>query len=79
MFGCYFEGNDFMVRILNDYGFKGFPLRKDFPMTGFLEYWYSFDSKGVVKYPVKLMQEYRKFKLSFIWSADSRKEIMSFM
>jgi len=49
MFGCYFIGNKFMVRLLTDYGFRGFPLRKDFPLTGFVEVFYDDYEKKLLK------------------------------
>ena len=64
MFGVYFLGNNFMVRILTDYGFKGFPLRKDFPLTGFEEIYYDDSEKRIIYDVVELMQEYRTFKLN---------------
>jgi len=63
MFGVYFLGNKFMVRLLTDYGFKGFPLRKDFPLTGFKEVFYDDYQKKCTYELVELMQEYRKFVL----------------
>lgn len=63
MFGVYFYGNKFMVRLLTDYGFVGFPLRKDFPLTGFRETFYDDYEKRVLYVSVELMQEYRVFNL----------------
>lgn len=63
MFGVYFSGNKFMVRLLTDYGFVGFPLRKDFPLTGFRETFYDDYEKRVLYVNVELMQEYRVFSL----------------
>lgn len=63
MFGFYFIGNKFMVRLLTDYGFKGFPLRKDFPLTGFKEVFYDDYQKKLLYDLVELMQEYRVFTL----------------
>ncbi len=67
MFGCYFIGNKFMVRLLTDYGFRGFPLRKDFPLTGFVEVFYDDYEKKIIKDLVELMQEYRVFRLTGSW------------
>lgn len=64
LFGIYFRGNPEMRRILTDYGFSGHPLRKDFPMTGFNEIYYSLDKKRIVTVPVELAQEYRLFTLN---------------
>lgn len=63
MFGVYFVGNRFMVRLLTDYGFVGFPLRKDFPLTGFVENFYDDYQKKVIYDNVELMQELRVFSL----------------
>lgn len=63
MFGVYFRGNLEMRRILTDYGFSGHPLRKDFPMTGFKEVYYSLDKKRIITVDVELAQEYRLFTL----------------
>ena len=54
-------------RILTDYGFKGYPLRKDFPLTGHTEVRYSEEHKEVVSEPVKLDQEYRNFDFESPW------------
>lgn len=64
MFGIFFEKNTDLRRILTDYGFKGHPLRKDFPLTGYVESRYSDISKRVVYEKVSLMQEYRTFNFS---------------
>jgi len=61
MFGVYFVGNPCMTRLLTDYSFTGFPLRKDFPLTGFLETLFDVSFKRIVTAPVELMQEYRTF------------------
>jgi NADH-quinone oxidoreductase subunit C len=61
MFGIFFFGNRDLRRILTDYGFIGHPLRKDFPLTGFVEIFYSDFYKRIVYRPVELMQEYRNF------------------
>merc|ERR1711977_820379 len=54
-------------RILTDYGFEGHPLRKDFPLSGYIEYRYDDEKKRVVQEPVELSQEYRKFDLTAPW------------
>ena len=61
MFGVIFSGHPDLRRILTDYGFRGFPLRKDFPATGYTEVRYDEALKRVVYEPVKLVQEYRQF------------------
>lgn len=67
MFGIFFYKNPDLRRILTDYGFQGFPLRKDFPLSGFVEV--SFDVKErLIKYePVELTQDYRVFKFKNVW------------
>jgi len=61
MFGIIFNGNLDLRRIFTDYGFNGFPLRKDFPLTGFVELRYDDEFKSIVYEPVELSQEYRNF------------------
>lgn len=67
MFGVLFEGNPDLRRILTDYGFRGHPLRKDFPMTGYVEMRYSEAEKRVVYEPVKLAQDFRTFDFLSPW------------
>jgi NADH-quinone oxidoreductase subunit C len=67
MFGIYFYKNEDMRRILTDYGFEGFPLRKDFPLTGFVELQYSEEEKVVVSNPTKVGQALRLFHFSNVW------------
>jgi NADH-quinone oxidoreductase subunit C len=67
MYGVIFEGNSDLRRILTDYGFKGHPLRKDFPLTGYVEMWYSEEDKRVVYKPVKLAQDFRQFDFMSPW------------
>jgi NADH-quinone oxidoreductase subunit C len=67
MYGIVFSGHTDMRRLLTDYGFDGHPLRKDFPMTGFVEVRYDADQKRVVYEPVKLNQEYRNFDFLSPW------------
>jgi NADH-quinone oxidoreductase subunit C len=67
MFGILFSGHKNLVRILTDYGFKGYPLRKDFPTTGYTEVRYDEALKRVVYEPVRLPQEYRQFDFMSPW------------
>lgn len=67
LFGIKFEGHKDLRRILTDYGFEGYPLRKDFPLTGYVEVKYDEEKKRVVYEPVKLEQEYRDFDFESPW------------
>ncbi len=69
MFGIYFIGHSDLRRILSDYGFKGYPLRKDFPLTGYLEVFYN-ERSGLLKHrAVSLAQEYRYMRLNNPWGS----------
>ena len=67
MYGVSFSGNNDLRRILTDYGFEGYPLRKDFPLTGFVELRYDEAKKKVVYSKVKLTQDYRNFDFLSPW------------
>jgi NADH-quinone oxidoreductase subunit C len=67
LFGIYFSDNPDLRRILTDYGFEGHPLRKDFPLTGYVEMRYDEDQKRVVYEPVRLPQEFRSFDFLSPW------------
>ncbi len=67
LYGILFSGHPDLRRLLTDYGFDGHPLRKDFPLTGFVEVRYDDAAKRVVYEPVKLMQEFRDFDFLSPW------------
>src|SRR5712675_2743453 len=67
LYGVPFTGHPDMRRLLTDYGFEGHPLRKDFPLTGFVEVRYDDEEKRVVYEPVRLNQEFRKFDFLSPW------------
>lgn len=74
MYGVYFDGNPDLRRILTDYGFEGHPLRKEFPLTGYVEVRYDEAQKRVVYEPVQLTQDFRRFDNLSPW--EGMTEIM---
>lgn len=66
-FGLFFFGNKDLRRILTDYGFRGFPLRKDFPLTGYIDVYYDDNQKRICYGNLELAQEYRNFNLKNSW------------
>lgn len=78
MFGIFFSYHNDLRRILTDYGFKGYPLRKDFPLSGYVEVIYDFDSELVSYVPVKFIQEFRYYSYDLYWGSDlSKKKLTS--
>ena len=71
LYGTHFAGNPDLRRLLTDYGFSGHPLRKDFPLTGYVEVRYDSEQKRVVYEPVKLTQEFRRFDFLSPWEGAS--------
>ena len=69
MYGIRFSGHPDLRRLLTDYGFQGYPLRKDFPLTGYVEVRYDDQQKRVVYEPVKLTQDFRQFDFESPWEA----------
>lgn len=67
MFGIFFINHKDLRRILTDYGFEGYPLRKDFPLSGFLEVYYNELKKRVIYKPINLSQQYRLFDFNSPW------------
>lgn len=73
MFGVFFLSHPNLCRLLTDYGFRGHPLRKDFPLTGFVEVVYNLQKKGVVYQKVELSQMFRSFNFTDSWGSFSLK------
>ena len=71
MYGILFSGHPDLRRLLTDYGFQGYPLRKDFPLTGYVEVRYDDEAKRVVYEPVKLVQEFRSFDFESPWEGPN--------
>lgn len=67
LFGIYFDKHPDLRRILTDYGFEGHPMRKDFPLSGFVEVRYDEMKKRIVVEPIQLTQDFRQFNYSTVW------------
>jgi NADH:ubiquinone oxidoreductase subunit C len=67
LFGIYFRKHPDLRRILTDYGFEGYPLRKDFPLSGYVEVRYNQKKKRVILQPIELAQEFRSFTFERSW------------
>ena len=76
MYGILFVGHPDLRRLLTDYGFDGFPLRKDFPLTGYVEVRYDDEKKRVVYESVKLNQEYRTFDFESPWETITSNSLL---
>ena len=72
LFGIKFKNHPDLRRILTDYGFNGYPLRKDFPLSGNVEVRYDMSSKKVVYEPLKLSQSFRKFDFESPWEGEKK-------
>jgi NADH-quinone oxidoreductase subunit C len=75
MHGVYIEQHPDLRRILTDYGFEGYPLRKDFPLSGYNEVRYDESQKRVIYEPVELTQEFRVFHFYSPWEIDKKSKI----
>lgn len=71
MYGIFFSNHLNLVRLLTDYGFEGFPCRKNFPLTGYVETRYNEIKKCVVREIIELNQEYRNFKFLSVWETQN--------
>ena len=70
LFGVFFQNHPDLRRILTDYGFQGHPLRKDFPLSGYVEVSYDEKLKRVISQPLEFTQEFRSFDFKSPWSTS---------
>jgi len=68
LYGIYFNNHPDLRRILTDYGFEGYPMRKDFPLSGYVEVRYDQTKRRVILEPIELTQEFRSFSFETPWS-----------
>jgi len=73
IFGVFFINNPDLRRLLTDYGFEGYPLRKDFPLTGYIETRFSESEKRVIIEPIQMTQDFRYFEFSNPWKTSNIK------
>jgi NADH dehydrogenase (ubiquinone) Fe-S protein 3 len=78
LYGVWFNNHKDLRRILTDYGFEGFPIRKDFPITGYTESRYDIEKKCVISEPLELAQEFRTFSLKNPWIKSKNTEYKAF-
>ena len=71
LYGVYFQNHPDLRRILTDYGFEGYPMRKDFPLSGYVEVRYDSSKKKVVVEPIELAQEFRSFTYETPWLSEN--------
>ncbi len=71
LYGIYFQNHPDLRRILTDYGFEGYPMRKDFPLSGYVEVRYDSSKKKVVVEPIELAQEFRSFTYETPWLSEN--------
>ena len=76
MFGVFFSYHNDLRRILTDYGFRGFPLRKDFPLSGYLEIEFDHETEQVRYIPVKFIQEFRLYNYKLPWGFNVDKDLL---